>query len=175
MTDLTVLVSPMPLAPVSRGLFSKKAQLSTPIMVTLESETDPNGQEKVSVSKKLRHRSTVTTGQHLESAENTSSTSTDAIAECTTRKKGSRRRGTCSEDSGTSYRIRVSTTTAKATHDNLVYRWHSGWRAHSTPSAVTTTDHLLEKDEKVGCIWAFVFAVDTSYSEVDVYCSRPFL
>ncbi|KAF5334199.1 hypothetical protein D9611_014503 [Ephemerocybe angulata] len=45
MTDLTVLVSPMPLAPISRGLFSKKAQLSTPIMVTLESETDPNGQE----------------------------------------------------------------------------------------------------------------------------------
>ena len=46
MTDLTVLVSPTPLVPSTRGLFSKKTQFSTPIMVTLEAELDPSQREE---------------------------------------------------------------------------------------------------------------------------------
>ncbi|TEB23932.1 hypothetical protein FA13DRAFT_1639364 [Coprinellus micaceus] len=46
MTDLTVLVSPTPLIPSTRGLFSKKTQFSTPIMVTLEAELDPSQREE---------------------------------------------------------------------------------------------------------------------------------
>lgn len=47
MTDLTVLVSPTPLLPTTRGLFTKKTPFSRPIMVTLEAEVDPSGREEV--------------------------------------------------------------------------------------------------------------------------------
>ncbi|KAJ3523863.1 hypothetical protein NMY22_g11247 [Coprinellus aureogranulatus] len=63
MTDLTVLVSPTPLLPSTRGLFTKKTQFSTPIMVTLEAEVDSTSEGGEEVDSRPRLAPQADTGE----------------------------------------------------------------------------------------------------------------